>query len=56
MGSSQQPDLKEERKRFDIIQSVENFDATKLKSTITVEKLLLPNIEGGSTLTCDGFH
>lgn len=39
-------DLKAERKHFDMLKGVENFDASQLKKTDTVEKLLLPNLEG----------
>lgn len=35
-----------ERKHFDILKSVEEFDASQLKPTDTIEKLILPNVEG----------
>lgn len=38
--------MKEERKHFDMLKSVESFDASLLKKTNTVEKSVLPNIEG----------
>jgi len=38
--------LIEERKHFDILKSVEDFDTSQLKKTDTVEKLVLPNEEG----------
>ena len=45
-GKHKYEDLIEERKHFDILKSVEDFDASQLKKTDTVEKLVLPNEEG----------
>lgn len=39
-------ELKEERKHFEMLKSLESFDASQLKKTITVEKSRLPNLEG----------
>jgi hypothetical protein len=45
--------LIEERKHFDILKSVEDFDTSQLKKTDTVEKLVLPNEEGSKLLKSD---
>lgn len=42
-------DLMEERKHFNILKSVEDFDTSQLKKTDTVEKVVLPNQEGSES-------
>jgi hypothetical protein len=39
-------DIKQEKQHLSILKSVENFDASKLKTTNTTEKIVLPNAEG----------
>jgi hypothetical protein len=43
-------DLVVERKHFDMLKSVEDFDASQLKKTDTVEKALLPSNEGSKSV------
>jgi len=39
-------DIQTERKHLNMLKGVENFDATQLKKTETIEKAILPNFEG----------